>query len=434
MPKIKEIFRERNLNSLVKTTRHTNIPCPFCSLLCDDLVIKNDNGVIRAEKNACAKAVQQFSRSNPSNQAKIHGKDATFEEACTYAAAILKKTQHPLFAGLGTDVDGNRAVLSIAEQTGGVVGHMLEEGMSANFRVLQDRGWIASTLTEVRNRADLIILVGINMDTFPRFFERIVLNKSALVASNLKNRAVIYIGEGLTSTQLKSLQGIKVNQLKCKNQYIGEVLATIRALVTNRSLQVKKVAGLKMDDLQKLSQKMLAANYGVLVWNPADLCAPNADLTIHTICGLVEDINVTNRFVTLPISGNEGGMSAAGVCAWQSGYPLRVSFAKGYPEYDFRYSIQNLLDRHAVDAMVWISSISKGIQPYKTDIPVIALTTPAMRFKHTPAVYIPVGTAGIDHHGRMIRCDSVVTQRLAQLRVSNLPMLSSVLQKIQAIL
>lgn len=419
------------MNSLAKTTRHTNIPCPFCSLLCDDLVIRSDNGVIRTEKNACAKAVQQFSRSIPSNQPKIHGKDVTFDEACTHAAAILKKTAHPLFAGLGTDVDGNRAVLSIADQTGGVVEHMLGEGASANFRVLQDRGWIATTLMEVRNRADLIILAGTDTSDFPRFFERIVLNKSALVTSNRKNRQVIYIGEGLTTAQLKSLHGIKISQLKCKNQYIGEVLATIRALVANKSLQVKKVAGLKIHDLKKLSQKMLTANYGVVVWNPVDLNMPYADLTIHTICGLVEDMNITNRFVALPMGGNEGGMSAAGVCTWQSGYPLRVSFARGYPEYDLRYSIQGLLDRHAVDAMVWISSISKGIQPYKTDIPVIALTTPAMRFKHTPAVYIPVGTPGIDHSGRMIRCDSVVTQRLAQLRVSNLPTLSSVLQTIQ---
>ena len=423
------------MNSLAKTTRYTNIPCPFCSLLCDDLVIRNDNGVISAEKNACAKAVEQFSRSIPSNQAKIHGKDATFDDACEYAATILKKAKHPLFAGLGTDVDGNRAVLSIADQTGGVVGHMFEEGANANIRVLQSSGWITSTLTEVRNRADLIILAGVNIDACPRFFERIVLNKSALVTSNRKNREVVYIGTGLTTAQLACLQKMKISQFKCKNQSIGEVVAAIRALVAGKNLQAKKVAGLKMDDLKQLSQKMLAAKYGVIAWNPGDLQTPHADLTIHSICGLVKDINITNRFVGLPVGGNEGGMSATGVCAWQTGYPLRVSFAKGYPEYDARYSIKNLLHQHAVDAMVWISSISKGIQPsYKTDIPTIALTTPAMGFKSTPAVYIPVGTPGIDHGGRMIRCDNVVTQRLAQVRAVNLPSLSAVLQKIQTIL
>ena len=81
----------------------------------------------------------------------------------------------PLFGGLATDVDGMRAVMALADRAGGMVDHALSEAQYRNFKVAANNGWVMSTLTEIRNRADLIIFVGGDVQRFnPRFYERIV--------------------------------------------------------------------------------------------------------------------------------------------------------------------------------------------------------------------------------------------------------------------
>lgn len=413
------------------TIRHTNVPCPFCSLLCDDLVIKNDGGSISAEKNACAKASKAFKRNVDHDLPKINNQVVSLDQAIQHITKLLKNSHSPLFGGLGTDVNGMRTILELAEKTGGIVEHMQGEGASNNFRVLQDMGWINTTLMEVKNRAELIILAGTNTNAFPRFFERMILNKTSLFPNNLSARDVIYLGSRSTAKQFNLSNDNKIQQLNFNTNRISEVLATLKILLRDGHVKTQKIASIAINDLRVLAEKMQATKYGVIVWSPADFNWPHADLAIRSICDLVKELNLTTRFAGLPLGGNEGGMSAASVCAWQSGYPLRVSYASGHPQYDLRYSTDRLLSHNEVDTLVWISSISSNFPPPKTTVPIIALTTPRTVFKQIPTVSIPIGTPGIDHSGRMIRCDSVVSHRLRQLRKSNLPDLATVLRKVQ---
>jgi formylmethanofuran dehydrogenase subunit B len=142
-------------------------------------------------------------------------------------------------------------------------------------------------------------------------------------------------------------------------------------------------------------------------------------------------MNRTTRFAGFSLGGNDGGVSAQNVSAWQSGYPLRVSFAKGFPDYDpHKYSATNVLKRHEVDAMVWISSFGAANKPPKASIPSIVLTDTSIKMDYTPDVHIPVATPGIDHTGQLIRTDSVVSLSLKQIRTSALLSVSSVLDRI----
>jgi len=76
------------------------------------------------------------------------------------AVKLIGKAALPLFGGLATDVEGMRAVMSIADRSGGIVDHALSEAQYRNFKILQTTGWTTTTLTETRNRADLIIIAG----------------------------------------------------------------------------------------------------------------------------------------------------------------------------------------------------------------------------------------------------------------------------------
>jgi formylmethanofuran dehydrogenase subunit B len=86
------------------------------------------------------------------------------------------------------------------------------------------------------------------------------------------------------------------------------------------------------------------------------------------------------------------------------------------------------------DVLVWIASITPNVTPPKTDIPTIVLGTPGLKLAETPAVFIPVGTPGVDHAGRLVRCDSVVSLPLTDLGRAPLPRTADVLAAIEAAL
>ncbi len=415
------------------TRKYTDTPCPFCALLCDDLVITNKAGTLVAGKNACPKARREFNRSSHTCKPTMNGKDVPLEKAINAAAALLKTARQPMFAGLGTDVNGMRATLALADRTGGTLDHMHGKAAAGNIKVLQDRGWISTTLMEVKNRADLVILAGTDTAHFPRFFERVLLNRRALVGDAVKHREVIYIGDADTIKPV-SRGTPKIRRITCKTQHIGTLVSALRALLNGTRLQARRIAGMPREDLHALCDKMRSARYGVIIWSSADLDPKHSDLTIQSICALINDLNQTTRFAGLPLGGHEGGMTAASVSAWQSGYPLKVSYGRGYPEYDpLRFSAERLLATGEADALVWISSIGSAISPPATasQIPTIALTSAETPTRSSYTVQIPVGTPGVDHSGQMIRCDSVVSLALRQLRETDLPSVASVLASIQ---
>jgi formylmethanofuran dehydrogenase subunit B len=410
-----------------------NVTCAFCSLLCDDLTIRAHNNQLDVAGKICPKAVAGFERPWIEASPLVDGKPASLEQAVQKAAAILKKSQQPLFGGLATDVEGMRAVMAIADKTGGILDHLAGDVMMRNVRAVQSGGWMMTTMGEIRNRADLVVFVGTDVyKEFPRFFERLIWNKETLFGMDpAKDRQIVYLGKGLDTEPGRSPTGREPLHLPCDITELGEVFAALRALHTGQILQAKKVAGIKVSDLQALLERFQAAHYGVMVWDAGKFSFPHADLTVQILCDLVKDLNHTGRFCGFNLAGNEGGMSAQSVCAWQSGYPLKVSFSSGHPEYDpLLHTTARLLESKMVDTLVWIASITAGRSPPATDIPTVVLGEPGMPLPQQADVFIPVGTPGMDHGGRLVRCDNVVSLPLKQVRAKGLPSVATVVNSI----
>ena len=410
----------------------SKVPCPFCSLLCDDLVITNQDGQLHIEKYGCVRAVAGFERPVIPSSPRVRSTATTLEEAINTTVALLREAHQPLYAGLGTDVAGIRAVLALADRTGGVVDHMYSEGAMRNFLALQARGWMTTTLAEVKNRADLLLFAGTDVvRDCPRFFERVVWNEHSLFNLVPSERSVIYLGRGLDTTAGETPKGHKPLHIPCEIDQLGEIALVIRALLAGQILQSAMVAGVKIGELQALAERMKQARYGVMVWSPGQFNFPHADLIIQSLCDLVKDLNQFTRFAGLTAAGSGGDISAGSVCAWQAGFPLRTSFGSGYPAYDpWRYSTQRLVAREEADAVVWISSFHPESPPV-TKIPTVVIGLPQLQLKQEPEVFIPVATPGVDHTGQLVRCDNVVSLPLRQVRTSPLPTVAGVLNAIQ---
>lgn len=416
-----------------KSNAITDVACPFCGLVCDDVEIARDEKGLHVTKNGCEKAVAGFERKVDGAKPQVDGRDVDIGTAIQAATDLIRKSSLPLYGGLGTDVNGIRAVMALADKSGGVVDHALSEGQYRNFRVLQTRGWIMSTLTETRNRADVIIVVGSDIHKLhPRFFERIVNVEASLLSEAPPKRTVVFIGKGLDQSAVKGPRIGEVITLPCEIDRVGEIIGALAAEVRGTPVTQETVAGVPAGDIRALAERCQKAAYPVFVWAPPSLAFPNADLVVSTVSDLVKDLNVKGRAVGLALGGNEGAISAGAVSSWQSGYPLRVSFASGKPDYDStRYAIPRMLANGQGDLLVWLASFTPDLGPPAAKVPTIVLGTPGIKLPSPPAVFIPVGTPGVDHAGRIIRVDNVVSLPLRDLGRSSLPKAADIFAAIE---
>jgi len=414
------------------TIRLEGVTCPFCPLLPDDLNIEQSGDQLRLSGHDCAKSRAALEKPPKKLQPRIKGKAVSLDEAVAAAAGILRKSRHPLLSGLATDVGGMRAAVALAESTGAVLDHMHGQAISNNYRVLQARGWMTTTLTEIRNRADLVLFVGTDAGQFQDFYERAIWPQEAMFEPKPANRRLVYLGSGLQS-KLGQKGQRKPQHLKCKPEELGEVVGALNAVANDQPLN-QKVAGIKQADLQALAGELQQARYSVIVWSPAELPEANAEPIIESICNLVETLNATTRSSGFILGGQDAAVTAVNVTAWLTGYPLRVSFARGYPEYDpVAYGLDNMLESRSADSILWLSTLNADKKmPAVGNMPSIVIADSDTAYTKQPDVFIPAGTPGIDHAGTLIRADGVVSLPLRKLRDSDRPSGRDVLQAIHA--
>lgn len=398
-----------------------NIACPFCGLACDDLTVTVDHGRVSVQDAGCAMSRQSFGRAVPDTSPKVAGAPARLDQAAATAATILRASRLPLFAGLATDVAGVRAALRLAECTGGIVDHIGTDGLFRNLRALQDSGWMTTTLSEVRNHADILLVIGSDpAAAFPRFLERCTERRQTLYADGAEAPAVLRLGPA--------------GNVDCDIERLPEAVAALRCLVGKRRLSNHAPGGIPVEQLQRLADRLTAARYAVVTWMTATFEPSGGELLAHALVDLVRDVNQATRCAGLPLTGTDNLVGANQVCGWQTGSPLRVNFATGSPDHDplFNAASRVLHDGEA-DALVWISAF-RPIPPPSTDVPTIVLSAAEPTFEQDPDVYIPVATPGLDHAGDFFRTDGVVSMRLSALRSSQHPSVSTALNRIEAAL
>lgn len=416
-------------------TKITEVPSPFCGIGSDDLTIQVDGVAIKVTENGCSVNTPAFEQAITDTQPRVDGKDVSFKVAVNRAAKILKKANQPVIGGCATDVNGMRALMELADRNGAVVDNMNFTGAKRNFLALQDSGWMNTTLAELKNRCDLFIVVGCDLELFsPRFYERYLWNNESMFLDDTSAREVIYIGKAPSGNASTSPNKNKAQVLECADADLPEVVAVLRALIKAHPVSAEQVAGLAVTDLQEIADKLKAANYGVITWAAGALNFSQAELTVQTICELVKDVNASGvRCSGFPLGGKEGDQTANQVCGWQTGYPARMRFSSDFPEYDpFLYDINQMFDNGEVDAFLWVQAFnSNAVPPYGGQIPTVVVARSGMVFEEEPEVFIPVGTPGIDHAGHAYRLDNVVAIRLKKLRDSGLPSTAEVLTAIE---
>ena len=387
-------------------SNNNTLTCPACCLLCDDIVLPE------ARWN---QASQFFSQAELANQALINGQPATLQAALEHAANIIKQAKQPVIAGLSTDINGMRAVIKLRNSIKANLQHINAASINAAMQVLQTQGWQSATLTEVKNRADTLVIVGSDLNQHnPRFFERFIWTEHALFTEPMR-RNIVLLGDCGDTNNINQPEGCKLEHIACNNADLPAVMAALNALLLGKTLQATEIAGIKMTQLIDLATALQASKYAVFGWVTKEFSA-HADLLISQIANAVNSLNLTTRAACLPLGGSDGDTSANNVLAWQTGETLKdVSNTKP-------------------DVQIWVNSFSPQAAPSFCHLPTIVLGNSHIAWREHANVFIPVATPGLDCAGTLFRVDSAVTLPLKAARKNELPTLSQIIEQIEVLL
>lgn len=408
-----------------------NATCPACGLLCDDVTLSLTPEL--SLQNGCTKGIHFFEdafNTSASASPLLAGKSTNLETAINAAAEILANSKQALFAGLGTEVQGMRNIMSLAKKTNATLDHIHSESTVSNTRTMQNSGWLTTTLAEVKNRADVILAIGTDItSTHPRFFEKLAWNTDSLF--DKPTPELIFLGAPEASAKENAApDGKEPTIIPAKITQLPEVINALNSLLNGKKINVETVAGIPTNTLISLIEKLRTAKYAVIVWSASALKIPHAELTIQSIVQLISKLNENSRAAGLPLNSGDGDSSVNNVSTWLSGYPTRSRFNNGIPEYD-TYHFATAKQLASCDALLWVSTFNPHTIP-DTQAPVIVIGHPDTKFERMPDVFIPVGIPGVDHNGQMFRMDSSITLPLKKLRETSLPSLSEVIGKIEA--
>lgn len=411
-----------------------DVPSPFCGIASDDLTIQVDGNTVSVLENGDAITKKGFETPITDTQPRINGEPVSLEQAVAKAVELVNASQQPVVGGMASDINGIRAAMNLAAKVGATVDSMDSDSAFRNLLVLQDTGWMTTTLTEVRNRVDVLLIVGIDVESlYPRFFERMVWNDATLFDQDTASRDVIYLGKAPSGDAATSPSGKQPQVLACDDADLPEVLSVLRALVKGKVIQAEQVGGIAISQLSEVAEKLKQAAYSVVAWASEAMQFDHAEASIQMLNEMIKEVNEGGtRSSALPLGGKEGSTTVYNVSSWQSGYPMRTSFNRDYPDYDpYLFDSKAMLANGEADSLVWVSSFNVDRVPPLTEVPTVVIGRSGMTFEQEPAVFIPVGVPGIDHAGRSFRGDSSVVIPLKQLRDSGLPSTFDVLSAIE---
>jgi formylmethanofuran dehydrogenase subunit B len=430
--------------------------CPFCPLLCDDIEARvSDDATLAAPATDCprlADALKHYGAADCGSAPSIDGQPVALDDALAQTADILARAQRPLFGACATDVAGARSLYTLAAACGAMLDTLHGDALSAATLALQDRGAFFTTLSEVRSRADLLIVFGCTpSQRHPRFYAR-------ALAGNARPRTICFVGCHVDPSVIRAAQVTCESMLADAAPH--DLLALWSAIAEGRSASAfeKRPAQTQAQtqtsqptetapisqiaaQLAALTERIASASYTAFVYEPAALPQPHAALLIEALHRIVKAINRTSRAGALALGGADGTLTVNQTVTWLSGFPLRTRVSRpdrpaGTPplEHDpYRYRTDRLLEAREADALLWVTSFAPHPLPAALDpqVPAIVLGPPALADalahaasiapRRAPTVFIPVATPGIDSDGHLFRLDaSVVTPLHAARQGTNL--------------
>jgi len=390
----------------------SNVVCPFCGSLCDDIEVDVEDNRIVKVRRGCAISVTKFTKYNEERiyKPRINGKEVSLEEAIDEAVKILASAKYPaLYGWSSTSTEAINVGVEIAELVGGVMDNTASVCHGPTIIGEQDAGISTCTLGQVKNRADLIIYWGCNpVHAHPRHMARYSAASKGRFVKGRKERKVIVVDVRKTHTAKTADIFI---QVKPNSDY--ELLTALRWAVKNGELEQEEISGIPAEKIEELADMLISCRFGALFFGLGLTMSAGKARNIEAAVALVRELNNYTKFVMMPMRGHFNVTGANEVMAWTTGFPFAVDFSRGYPFYNpGDTTFVDVLTRGDCDAALIVASDPASGFPAKAirnlaKIPVITLHPHETLTTMISKVVIPTAIVGIEAEGSAYRMDAV---------------------------
>ncbi|HEY0088117.1 MAG TPA: formylmethanofuran dehydrogenase subunit B [Candidatus Lokiarchaeia archaeon] len=279
------------------------INCSGCSLLCDDILVNTNGSIIDQVIGACKKGKQRLDQLNAKNRITSpmirknkELKKVSWEEALNKVKEIIKNSSKPILYGFSTSsCEAQLKGIELAKKINGFIdsNSIICQGKVLN--VAKDSGITLTTLAEIINKADLLILWGANIaDSIPRLLNKALFSRGKFRLTGREIKTIIMIDPIKTAS-------FEVMQMRDTALYIqlGKDIDLIRFLKENisnvREIIENKIAGLDKEDIKRLIINLMNAEYGVIFVGQGLLKSNPEYNILKELIELVRAINSKNE-------------------------------------------------------------------------------------------------------------------------------------------
>jgi formylmethanofuran dehydrogenase subunit B len=398
-------------------TTITDVVCPYCGCLCDDLEISVENNRVVDTSCPCELGSARFLELDSparikTSRMKSNGevKEATLDEAIQKAAGLLVKAKRPLIYGLScTECDAVRVSIELAEELGALIDNTTSICHGPTTLASQEVGISTSTLGEIKNRADLVIYWGCNpMQAHPRHLSRYTFFPRGFFREKGQEDKTLAVIDVRKTDTAKLAQHFLQIQPNCDY----ELISAFRLAIKGHKVP-DVVGGVPRATIEELAKKMKESRFIAIFFGLGVTMTGAKNRSIDNVLSLTRDLHAFTKCVIMPMRGHYNVEGSNEVSTWETGFPYAVDFSRGSPRYNpGETSVIEVISREEIDAALIVASdpiahFPREVTKRLMKVPVIAIDPNESLTTQVASVVIPAAIAGIEAEGTAYRMDHV---------------------------
>jgi formylmethanofuran dehydrogenase subunit B len=383
--------------------------CSFCSLVCE---IPDQDDRAEGSEPWCIKrsgqrklvplrlaSMASAHRSAVTSDAVVtsDAQESYLESSLRIASQQLCRASSILVTGRIHCVESARASIELARRFDAAIDPWDSDPASDAISAMQRGGGYSVSLGEARDRAELWVVVGQDslLEQTPRLASAMHRGESV---------PLLLLGHWSdASIQIFRDAGFDVICIECELEDLPKRLG-----------QWARVG--QMHSESQVGQWLSGTQYTVLLYAPSALDVESRDLWIEALDRWVLQRNETTRAVTLSWGTLQSSFHQT--CTWLTGFPGRIQFRQGIPQYDpHGYRAKDWVDRQTANPqaksrslLVWVDDSLEELprELLELDLPKLIIGPNPGSSNHQADRWLPAGIVGVTHTVNMFRGDQTV--------------------------
>jgi len=398
------------------------VPCSGCSLLCDDVLINTDGIFIHEIIGACLKGKERFDQVTAKNRIlspliRVNGelKKISRDTALKKTIEIIKQSSRPLLYGFSNICcEAQLKGIELAKKINGFIDSNSTICQGQVLEISKEMGITLTTITEIINKADTLIVWGANIaESIPRLLNKVLFSRGKFRMTGREIRTLLIIDPLKTASF--GVMGVRdVALLIDPNKDIDLIKTLKEECCTDNSIPSEGVAGLDRDDLKRFLQNITGSENAV-VFIGQGLLNPRKDGdAIKELLELIQMINLTQpkgRISVVMIGGhfNMAGFDHVALSSSGKNHSLQFSDNKLIETND---TILSKIDKEDFDCSIIVGTdpiahLPSNLARKLASKPLILIDNRSSATSKIADIIFPTSISGIESGGLAYRLDHV---------------------------